>query len=407
MVMGRDDRIRPGEREGSIPPETGEIDEEWGVPDPACLVPSESPVGDEIDIDSMDNRITAIPSIPMAELAAGLLAETDHDAIPTIEVPSPPPSDAVGLLSSSAPRGTGPSLRDSLSSPHLPRIDYEPPSAESLPEPEVPPSWTEPDLELPLSSSSELPVPTPPAAERGADAPLELDFDSVFADTPKDRARSAASRRRATSEPGGARSRSQSSRAPPPRDELPTLDLAQDVPEERPTRRRSPGTTAATRTSEPVSAAGRASGLPVRLNTGIELKSDPPPRPERTPYQELHDRYAVGDFTGALVVAEALLEQEPEDLEAARFAQSCRDVLTQMYSARVGALDAPVRVAIPPDQIRWLSLDHRAGFLLSLVDGVSTVEEILDICGMPRLDALRLLFMLLEERVVVVERRGR
>jgi len=145
-----------------------------------------------------------------------------------------------------------------------------------------------------------------------------------------------------------------------------------------------------------------------RGRTGIELAIEPAPPPAaRSPHQELHDRYAVGDFTGALVVADAILEQEPDDLEAARFAQSCRDVLTQMYTARVGALDASVRVVIPPDQIRWLSLDHRAGFLLSLVDGASTVEEILDICGMPRLDALRLLFMLLEERVIAVERRGR
>lgn len=117
---------------------------------------------------------------------------------------------------------------------------------------------------------------------------------------------------------------------------------------------------------------------------------------------EMKDRYAMGDFTGALVVAEGLLELDASDLDAQRYAQSCRDVLTQMYSARLGALSQRVRVAVPGDQIRWLSLDHRAGFVLSLIDGSSTVEELLDISGMNRLDALRILYTLFDQRVIAL-----
>jgi len=116
----------------------------------------------------------------------------------------------------------------------------------------------------------------------------------------------------------------------------------------------------------------------------------------------MKDRYAMGDFTGALVVAEAMLEQDPDDLDAQRYAQTCRDVLTQMYTARLGALSQHVRVAVPGDQIRWLSLDHRAGFVLSLIDGSSTVEELLDISGMNRLDALRILYTLFDQRVIAL-----
>ncbi|HEX3776921.1 MAG TPA: hypothetical protein VHV51_20755 [Polyangiaceae bacterium] len=115
---------------------------------------------------------------------------------------------------------------------------------------------------------------------------------------------------------------------------------------------------------------------------------------------EMKDRYAMGDFTGALVIAESILEANPADLDAPRYAQSCRDVLTQMYSARLGSLDQIVRVAVPNDQIRWLTLDHRAGFLLSLIDGGSTVDQILDISGMARLDALRIMYQLLDQRVI-------
>jgi hypothetical protein len=39
-----------------------------------------------------------------------------------------------------------------------------------------------------------------------------------------------------------------------------------------------------------------------------------------------------------------------------------------------------------------LQLDHRAGFLISLVDGVSTVEMIVDVAGMAEEDALMALY---------------
>ena len=134
---------------------------------------------------------------------------------------------------------------------------------------------------------------------------------------------------------------------------------------------------------------------------------DPPPRaafkqaePEESALGAMKDRYAMGDFSGALAIAEAVLEANPADREAPRYAQSCRDVLTQMYSARLGSLDQLVAVAVPSDQIRWLTLDHRAGFLLSLIDGGLTVDQILDISGMPRLDALRIMYQLLDQRVI-------
>jgi hypothetical protein len=138
----------------------------------------------------------------------------------------------------------------------------------------------------------------------------------------------------------------------------------------------------------------------------LELSFDEPERkpvfkdPEGGAIGDVKDRYAMGDFSGALVIAEGIIESNPEDLEAPRYAQSCRDVLTQMYSARLGSLDQVVAVAVPSDQIRWLTLDHRAGFLLSLIDGGSTVDQILDISGMTRLDALRIMYQLLDQRVI-------
>jgi hypothetical protein len=133
--------------------------------------------------------------------------------------------------------------------------------------------------------------------------------------------------------------------------------------------------------------------------SGLELPEPPSSKPRAGP-KEMQECYAVGDFSRALSIAEEILARSPDDALARRCAQNCRDVLTQMFAARIGPLDQIISVVISPEEVQWLALDHRAGFLLSLVDGQSTVDEILDISGMTRLDALKIIFDLTERQVV-------
>ncbi|WP_146653056.1 hypothetical protein [Labilithrix luteola] len=116
--------------------------------------------------------------------------------------------------------------------------------------------------------------------------------------------------------------------------------------------------------------------------------------------REMNDRISLGDYTGALDVAEKLLAIDPSDVGVRACAETCRSVLRQMYSARLGPLDRVPVVMVPRDQFRWLSIDHRAGFVLSLIDGVSTLEMLLDVSGMPELDALRILSDLAQQRII-------
>jgi hypothetical protein len=116
----------------------------------------------------------------------------------------------------------------------------------------------------------------------------------------------------------------------------------------------------------------------------------------------VRDRFDVGDFSGALVLAEGILEQDPESPDALLYAEHCREVLKQMYISRLGGVRRVPQVVVSPEQLRWLSLDHRAGFLLSLVDGRSSLDEVLDMSGMPDLEALRVLMQLLQQNVIKV-----
>jgi hypothetical protein len=45
-------------------------------------------------------------------------------------------------------------------------------------------------------------------------------------------------------------------------------------------------------------------------------------------------------------------------------------------------------VAVSMSALKSRALDHRQGFLVSLVDGTSTVEDLLDLSGMPEDEAL-------------------
>jgi hypothetical protein len=116
--------------------------------------------------------------------------------------------------------------------------------------------------------------------------------------------------------------------------------------------------------------------------------------------RELVDRFALGDFMGSLREAELLLGRDPHDEIAIQYASISRQRLEEQYAARVGSLAYIYAVGVPEEEIRWLGLDPQASSLLSLVDGVSTVQELLLASPMDRLDALRVFTELLDARAV-------
>ena len=80
----------------------------------------------------------------------------------------------------------------------------------------------------------------------------------------------------------------------------------------------------------------------------------------------------------------------PEELE-----RSCMETL--------GSLDRVPRVALAPGDLGKLALDHRAGFVLTFIDGMSSIDTLLDASGLPRLELLRILRDLVLAGVVVLQ----
>ncbi len=153
-----------------------------------------------------------------------------------------------------------------------------------------------------------------------------------------------------------------------------------------------------------------AAGGPGEAASSIEAavrdaigESSPPEITERTiddPVAEMRERFSLGDYTGALEMSELILAEDPDHVDATECGENCRTVLENMYAARLGPLERVPTVLVPRAQMRWLSMDHRAGFVLSLIDGSSSVDMILDVSGMPKLDALRILHELVQQKIV-------
>jgi hypothetical protein len=121
-------------------------------------------------------------------------------------------------------------------------------------------------------------------------------------------------------------------------------------------------------------------------------EEDGPPRLER----EMVERFELGDFSGALRAAELVLGQHPDHAQAKELSAACRDKLAALYLARLGGGQRLLGRVIAASDVRWLGIDHRAGFLLSQVGERTSVEELLDVSGMPRHDALGLLAQLVD-----------
>ena len=115
------------------------------------------------------------------------------------------------------------------------------------------------------------------------------------------------------------------------------------------------------------------------------------------------ERLAASDYAGALTAAEALLIHQPLNGDALACAQIARSELRHLYVARLGSLDRVPHLAIGLQGLLALSLEFRAGFVLSRVDRRTSLQRLADECGLPQLDALRLLSELYLQRVIAFE----
>ena len=129
--------------------------------------------------------------------------------------------------------------------------------------------------------------------------------------------------------------------------------------------------------------------------------SRPPPPGDVASWMDgARELFALGDFSGSLEMIERILRVDPTHAEARAYLRQNESTLVAMYESKLGALGTRPRLAIHAEEVMWLNLDHRAGFLLAQIDGVVSYEDLFALSGLPRLDTARILASLVAEGVI-------
>ena len=130
---------------------------------------------------------------------------------------------------------------------------------------------------------------------------------------------------------------------------------------------------------------------------GVEASAVADPR-----VQDLADKLHRRQYDDALRVAHAILRDRPDDMVALSSIDECRTSLESLHAFSTSALMRTPSLAPDGPALNTLRLDHRAGFILSLVDGRSTVSLILDMCPMSTPETLAVIFGLVQDHVLVL-----
>jgi hypothetical protein len=110
----------------------------------------------------------------------------------------------------------------------------------------------------------------------------------------------------------------------------------------------------------------------------------------------------AGRFLLAVVALDLALEEHADSAVAQKLIHSNRELLFEVYRNFLGDPTRVPQLPMPMHRMPVAELDHRAAFLLSRVDGSLTIEDVLDVSGMARLDALRHVVRLLLRGLMVL-----
>ena len=112
------------------------------------------------------------------------------------------------------------------------------------------------------------------------------------------------------------------------------------------------------------------------------------------------DLLGLDDHSGAMDLLLKARELAPGEPQVQALIERSEHTLMAMLESKLGDLGRLPKVRLQDDEIIWLNLDHRAGFVLAQIDGTVSYEDLFALSGMSRLDTARILAQLLEEGVI-------
>ena len=98
---------------------------------------------------------------------------------------------------------------------------------------------------------------------------------------------------------------------------------------------------------------------------------------------------AALELDKSVAAVDLALSEDPNSALAQKLIHRNRDAIMNIFQNFLGDLDRQPQLARPLHELASAPISPRAAFLLSRIDGTLTVDEILDVSGMPRLEAYR------------------
>lgn len=97
----------------------------------------------------------------------------------------------------------------------------------------------------------------------------------------------------------------------------------------------------------------------------------------------------ITDFEKAVTAVDLALSEDPTSPLAQKLIHRNRDTIMTVFQNFLGDLERQPQLARPLHELASAPISPRAAFLLSRIDGQLTLDEILDVSGMPRMEAYR------------------
>jgi hypothetical protein len=116
--------------------------------------------------------------------------------------------------------------------------------------------------------------------------------------------------------------------------------------------------------------------------------------------REMYGCYLASDFPEALVLAERVLQTEPEHALAQLVAEKCRERLQP--SARTLSPSSVLRLKIAELEKQSRHIDPTSSFVLGHIDGISDAATVAALTGLPNTEALARLHALVDLGVLEV-----
>jgi hypothetical protein len=95
------------------------------------------------------------------------------------------------------------------------------------------------------------------------------------------------------------------------------------------------------------------------------------------------------DTDRAVTAVDLALSEDPNSALGQKLITRNKDTIMQIFQSFIGDLERMPQLAKPLHELAKEPISPRAAFLLSRIDGTLTVDELLDVSGMPRMEAYR------------------